>query len=112
MENLFPIVGLPTERAWKLIAGIVHNRQSWKELLREYTPIAENTYSKDVYLLATSLEETKSSMDGAIKGVQGWIDCFEGSRLAGIVYGTGAGLPGTVKETEAVREAYELGSKI
>lgn len=66
----------------------------------------------DVYLLATSLEEAKTSMDGAIKGVQGWIDCFEGSRLAGIVYGTGAGLPGTVKETEAVREAYELGSKI
>lgn len=77
------------------------------------TPVYFSEYHfRDVYLLATSLEEAKSSMDGAIKGVQGWIDCFEGSRLAGIIYGTGAGLPGTVKETEAVREAYELGSKI
>ena len=60
MENLFPIVGLPTERAWKLIAGIVHNGQSWKELLREYTPIAENAYSKADYkkLLREGVLET------------------------------------------------------
>lgn len=66
----------------------------------------------DVYLLATSLEKAQTSMDGAIKGLQGWIDCFEGSRLAGVVYGTGAGLPGTVRDTEAVTKAYELGRNI
>lgn len=67
---------------------------------------------RDVYLLATSLEEARSSMDGAIKGLQGWIDCFDGSRLAGVVYGTGAGLPGSVKETAAVKDAYALGKRI
>lgn len=67
---------------------------------------------QDVYLLLTSAEEEKSAMDGAIKAVEGWVECFEGVRLAGVVYGTGADGKGTVQATKAYSEAYELGKSL
>ncbi len=67
---------------------------------------------KEVYLLTTSAEDDKSAMDGTVKGVQGWIDCFEGVKLAGVVYGIGADDIGTVQSTAAFTQAYEMGKSI
>ena len=64
---------------------------------------------RDVYLLASAAEDVDSAMDGAVKGIEGWIDCYEGSRLAGVVRGHGADRPGTVRATGAAEEAYRLG---
>ena len=33
-------------------------------------------------------------MDGAVKGLEGWIACFEKAALRGVVRGTGATEPG------------------
>ena len=71
----------------------------------------ENSF-KDVYLLATAADGEDSAMDGAVKGVQGWIECFDGVRLAGVVKGTNADDVGTVKQTGAPRAAYEMGKTI
>lgn len=67
---------------------------------------------KDVYLLATAAEGEDSAMDGAVKGVQGWIDCFNGVRLAGVVRGTNADGIGSVKETVAPNEAFFMGKNV
>lgn len=67
---------------------------------------------KEVYLLTTSAEDDRSAMDGTVKGVQGWIDCFDGVGLKGVVYGTGADGIGTVQSTEAYGEAYEMGKRV
>ena len=67
---------------------------------------------KEVYLLLTSADEEKTAMDGAIKAVEGWIECFEGVRLAGVIYGTGADAKGTVQNTPAFEEAYALGKSL
>lgn len=45
---------------------------------------------REVYLLASAADTEASAMDGAAKGVQGWIDCFDGVVLKGVVRGTGA----------------------
>lgn len=71
----------------------------------------ENKF-KEVYLLATAAENDRSAMDGTVKGVQGWIDCFEGVELKGVVYGIGAGAIGDVRKTAAFTEAYEMGKSI
>ena len=71
----------------------------------------ENSF-KDVYLLATAADSDDAAMDGAIKGMQGWIDCFDGVRLAGVVKGTSADGIGTVKQTAAPQTAYEMGKAI
>ncbi len=71
----------------------------------------ENKFKK-VYLLATAADSEKSAMDGTVKGIQGWIDCFDGVEFSGIVCGTGAEGIGDVRKTAAFTEAYELSKQI
>lgn len=71
----------------------------------------ENKF-KDVYLLATSADTEERAMEGTVKGVQGWIECFEGAELKGVVYGLGADALGTVQKTPAFMQAYELGRSV
>ncbi len=67
---------------------------------------------KEVYLLTTAADTETSAMDGSIKAVQGWIDCFEGVKLSGVVYGVGADAVGTVQSTVAFTQAYEMGKNL
>lgn len=67
---------------------------------------------KNVYLLATAADGEKSAMDGIVKAVQGWIDCFDGACLSGVVYGVGAYAICSVQNTVAYAEAYEMGKSI
>ncbi len=67
---------------------------------------------KEVYLLTTAADTDIGAMDGTIKGVQGWIDCFDGVKLCGVIYGVGAEAVGSVKNTTAFSEAYEMGKSV
>jgi len=67
---------------------------------------------KEVYLMTTAADTEKNAMDGTIKGVQGWIDCFDGVKLCGVVYGVGAEAVGSVKSTPAYTQAYETGKSV
>ncbi len=67
---------------------------------------------KEVYLMTTAADTEKNAMDGTIKGVQGWIDCFDGVKLCGVVYGVGAEAVGSVKNTPAYTQAYEMGKSV
>ena len=68
---------------------------------------------RDVYLLAASAEDEESAMDGAVKGVQGWVDCFEKANLAGVIRGTGLTETGEAKKDEEVlKKAYEMGKSV
>lgn len=68
---------------------------------------------RDVYLLAASAEDEESAMDGAVKGVQGWVDCFEKANLAGVIRGTGLTETGEAKKDEDVlKKAYEMGKSV
>lgn len=42
---------------------------------------------EDIYLLAAAAEPETSAFDGAIKGLQGWIDCHEKAHLKGVIRG-------------------------
>lgn len=68
---------------------------------------------RDVYLLAASAEDEESAMDGAVKGVQGWVDCFEKAKLAGVIRGTGLTETGEAKKDEEIlKKAYEMGKSV
>ncbi len=51
-------------------------------------------------------------MDGAVKGLQGWIDCFEKASMKGVVRAGGVGDVGDIKENSALRKAYEMGKAL
>ena len=39
-------------------------------------------------------------------------DCLEGTKEAGIIYGTGAWQKGEIEQTTACKEAYEMGKNV
>ena len=57
-----------------------------KTMLDRSNPLFSADYDfRDLYLLSAAAEEDSHTPDGAVTGLQGWIDCFEKARLAGTV---------------------------
>ncbi|MCD8372572.1 MAG: flavodoxin family protein [Clostridia bacterium] len=67
---------------------------------------------KDFYLLATSAEDDEHTMDGTITAVQGFIDCFEGCTLKGVIKGAGVTEKGDINKTKFPSLAYEAGENV
>jgi len=85
-----------------------------KTMLDRSNPLYPSDYSfRDVYLVAAAAEHEESAMDGAIKGLEGWIACFTQTRLAGVVRGLGVVDSGSINDLPAIKQvAYEMGAKI
>ena len=84
-----------------------------KTLLDRSNPLFPSEYSfRDIYLLASAADTGEYSMDGAIKGLQGWIDCFSKTELKGVVKALGAEGIGAVEDSEALKEAYAMGKAV
>lgn len=84
-----------------------------KTMLDRANPLYPSDYAfRDIYLLATAADTDKSAMDGAIKGLEGWIACFEKARLSGTVFGGGADAIGTIQGNPALEEAYQMGKTV
>lgn len=84
-----------------------------KTMLDRANPLYSAGYAfRDIYLLATAADADKSAMDGAVKGLEGWIACFEKARLADTVFGGGADAIGTIQGNPALDEAYEMGKRV
>ncbi len=83
-----------------------------KTFLDRLNPLYEKDNKfKEVFLLASAEDTDDKAMDGAIKGIQGWIDCYDGVELAGVVKALGAGTKFEVSK-EALQEAYEMGKSV
>lgn len=85
-----------------------------KTLLDRTNPLFPSEYRfRDIYLIATSADEEENAMDGAVKGLEGWISCFEQAQLSGIIRGTGADKKGEIEKcTAAMSSAYEMGKHV
>lgn len=84
-----------------------------KTMLDRANPLYTSKYAfRNVYLLATAAESEESVMDGAIHGLQGWLDCFPKANLAGTVFGGGLGPIGAIKGHASLEKAYEMGKLI
>lgn len=84
-----------------------------KTLIDRANPLFTADYAyRKVYLLATAAEDDIHAMDGALKGLQGFIDCYEKAELAGTVFAGGVDAPGTAEDHAAVKEAYEMGRQV
>lgn len=84
-----------------------------KTMLDRGNPLYSSDYAfREIYLLATAADADESAMDGAIKGLEGWIACFGKARMAGTVFGGGADAIGTIKGNSALMKAYEMGKTV
>lgn len=84
-----------------------------KTMLDRANPLFPADYAfRDIYLLAAAAEEDVHTVDGAVTGLTGWIDCFEKSRLAGIVFAGGVTSVGDIQGHASLKNAYILGKHV
>lgn len=67
---------------------------------------------RDVYLLVTCADESPDAIDGTLEGVEGWVRCLPGSRIAGTLCATGLPIDKDVDATGFPEEAYRLGRSL
>ncbi len=67
---------------------------------------------KEFYYIATCADEDRASLDTTIACFRGYADCVEGAKEMGIIYGAGVYEKGTVINTPAIKEAYEMGKSV
>ena len=81
-----------------------------RQMLDRSNPLFPSDYAfRDIYLLATAADTEPTAMNGAIKGLQGWVDCFNKASLKGVVRGLGADALGSIAGNPALEEAYQTG---
>lgn len=84
-----------------------------KTLLDRCNPLFTAEYRfRSVYLLATAAEDEKTTVEGSIKGLQGWVDCFEKATLVSTIFAGGVTSAGEIKGHTALHQAYEAGNAI
>ena len=71
-----------------------------------------NPKFKEVYLLAVAAEDESYTPEGAIKAVQGWVDCFEGVEFKDTLFIGGLNDPNDILKDNRLNKAYELGKII
>ncbi|WP_087064867.1 flavodoxin family protein [Intestinibacillus massiliensis] len=85
-----------------------------KTLLDRSNPLFPAEYAfRDVYLLASAADGDESAMNGAVKGLEGWISCFDQARLTGVMRGVGVDSPGAIRACPAILEqAAQMGRNV
>ena len=84
-----------------------------KSMIDRANPLFPLDYRfRDVYLLTTAAEDEEYVDEGAVKGVQGWIDCFEKARFAGKFFAGGFTAPKEIEDSTKLKEAFEMGKTI
>jgi len=71
----------------------------------QYTKLKNKVF----YFIVTAADNNKQAMDRTIEGFRGFIDCLEGAKEAGILYGTGVWKKGEIVGNPAMKLANELG---
>ena len=85
-----------------------------KTMLDRTNPLFPADYAfRDIYLLAAAADDAERAMDGVVKGLEGWISCFEKAGLKGVLRGLGLTGPGEAKGVDAfLQAAYDMGKSL
>lgn len=84
-----------------------------KTLLDRANPLFGGDYRfTDVYMLTSAADTDETTPKRAVSGLEGWIECFDRSRLAGTVFAGGVTDPGEITGHPALEEAYRMGKSV
>ena len=84
-----------------------------KTMLDRSNPLFDSDYAfTKVYLLAAATENEPETVEGTVKTVQGWVDCFERCELAGTVFAGGVTDVGEIAGHPALEKAYQMGKEL
>ena len=68
--------------------------------------------NKEFYYIVTMADEVPSSADTTLACFRGYADCVEGAVEKGVIIGSGVYEAGKVKNTLAMKQAYEMGKNV
>lgn len=84
-----------------------------KTMIDRANPLYSSDYKfREVYLLASAAENEDSAVEGTVKAVQGFVDCYERSALAKVIFAGGVNSVGDIAGHTALTEAYITGKSI
>ncbi|MCI8284051.1 MAG: flavodoxin family protein [Firmicutes bacterium] len=84
-----------------------------KTLLDRANSLYPSDYAfRDIYLLSVAAEDEEGVDEGAVHGLNGWIECYEKCSLAGTVFAGGVNSAGDIDGHSALKKAYEMGSNV
>ncbi|MDE6762979.1 MAG: flavodoxin family protein [Oscillospiraceae bacterium] len=84
-----------------------------KTILDRANPLYSADYEfRHVYLLAVAADKEDSAIDGAEKGISGWVSCFPKAKFAGKVFAGGVTAVGEIKNHAALQKAYDMGKSV
>ena len=66
--------------------------------------------NKAFYFILTAADSRKETLERTVEELRGFLDCLDGSKEKGIVYGTGAWGIGEIEGSGAMKQAYEMGA--
>ena len=84
-----------------------------KTMLDRSNPLFPSDYHfRDVYFLASAAEDGDAVWSRAISGLEGWISCFEKTKLSGAVFAGGVSAAGEIQDHPALKKAFAMGAAI
>lgn len=84
-----------------------------KTMLDRANPLFGTDYAfTKAYLLATAAEDEPETVEGTVKAVQGWVDCFGRCELAATVFAGGVNGIGDIAGHPALDTAYQTGREV
>ena len=84
-----------------------------KTMLDRANPLFDSDYAfTKAYLLAAAAEDGEETVEGTVKAVQSWVDCFERCELAGTVFAGGVNGVGDIAGHPALEKAYQMGKEV
>lgn len=67
---------------------------------------------KEFYYIMTAADAERAAMDTTLACFRGYADCVNGAKEMGVIYGTGVYEKGTIRNTTAMKESYEMGKSV
>lgn len=68
--------------------------------------------NKEFYYIVTAADEEKTSAETTLACFRGYVDCVEGAKEMGVIYGMGTYEKGEIVSHPAMKDAYEIGEKV
>lgn len=68
--------------------------------------------NKEFYYIVTAADSEKEAVETTLACFRGYADCVDGAIEKGVIYGMGVYEKGKVKDTVAMKEAYEMGRNV
>ena len=80
-----------------------------KTLIDRCCPRYEEFSNKEFYFILAAADEDKAMLERAAESLRGFTACLDNPVEKGVLYAAGVWKPAEVKDTEFMRQAYELG---